>query len=234
MNSNNTVYSTQNDESYLGAIVAYFLIAACFFLIGRNYDRIRSEVQNRTTVKRTNKYSEYQKVKRTKDDEESGALPLVSVSKSNKEKYLEKNLEESKMEIKQLSSELGRMRQRDQSLTAENQILKSKLMNQQNDLGSTNTALLTAGQSTDQSDTLSQNHIDYSGVGSRDNPIHQRYEEFKSSSYSNSNTSPSNVNHEKGSKKNKKNKNLPSEESPQSDEDVVNEIDTFLIEDEDL
>jgi len=51
MNSNNSVYSDQNG-SYLGSMIMYFLIAALFFMIGRNYDRIRSEVQNRNPIKK--------------------------------------------------------------------------------------------------------------------------------------------------------------------------------------
>jgi len=52
-------------------------------------------------------------VKRTKDDEEASSIPLVPTSKTSKEKYLEKNLEESKNEIKQLAGEVNRLRQRD-------------------------------------------------------------------------------------------------------------------------
>jgi len=56
MNSNNTVNSFQND-GYFGTILIYALIAFVFFIIGRNYDRIRTEVKSRTTEKRGNKVS---------------------------------------------------------------------------------------------------------------------------------------------------------------------------------
>ena len=52
----------------------------------------------------------------------------MHTGKTAKEKYLEKNLEETKMEMKQLSSEVAKLRHREQNLGAENQILKSKLM----------------------------------------------------------------------------------------------------------
>jgi len=51
----------------------------------------------------------------------------VHTTKTAKEKYLEKGLEESKQEVKQLSQEVAKLRHREQSLAAENQILKAKL-----------------------------------------------------------------------------------------------------------
>ena len=41
--------------------------------------------------------------KRNEEDEEHSSIPLLHTGKTAKEKYLEKNLEESKTEVKQLS-----------------------------------------------------------------------------------------------------------------------------------
>lgn len=56
MNSNNSV-SAYNDDSFFGTVLVYFFIAALFFFIGRNFDRIRTEVKQRTTEKRGSKVS---------------------------------------------------------------------------------------------------------------------------------------------------------------------------------
>ncbi|CDW72102.1 UNKNOWN [Stylonychia lemnae] len=227
MNSNNQVYSDQNG-SYLGALVVYVLIAAMFFMIGRNYDRIRSEVQSRNPIKKQNKVN---------------TMTTSKTTKTGKEKYLEKNLEESKNEIKQLSSELSRMRQRDQSLSAENQILKSKLMNQQHDLASQlgSSAVLIGNQQS--SDDFIQVNTNMGG-GSRENPIHVRYEESKSIPNTSSNTNTNNQTYldtsksSKAGDQQKQTRKKSEDNSPMSEgkdeDDLVNEIDNFLIEDDDL
>jgi len=46
MNSNNSISSIQN-EGYFGTLLLYFFIASLFFLLGKNYDRVRAAVRDR-------------------------------------------------------------------------------------------------------------------------------------------------------------------------------------------
>ncbi len=54
MNSNNSISSFQN-EGYFGTLILYAFIALLFFFLGRNFDRIKTEVKSRTVEKRGNK-----------------------------------------------------------------------------------------------------------------------------------------------------------------------------------
>ena len=54
MNSMNSDSSFSNDFS-LSSLLFYTVFAALFFYLGRNYDRIRQEVQEQTVIKRSSK-----------------------------------------------------------------------------------------------------------------------------------------------------------------------------------
>jgi hypothetical protein len=51
--------------------------------------------------------------RRREEDEERSSIPLVATGRTAKEKYLEKSLEEQKIEVRQLSREVARLRTRE-------------------------------------------------------------------------------------------------------------------------
>ena len=69
---------------------------------------------------------QHNKLKTDEPDEEKNSV--ADENDSLTIKSLRQDLMESKMEIKQLSDELRRLRQNESSLNAENQILQSKMM----------------------------------------------------------------------------------------------------------
>lgn len=54
MNSNNSPSSYASDATF-GTLLVYAFIAFFFFVIGRNYDRIRTNLKKQSTEKRSSK-----------------------------------------------------------------------------------------------------------------------------------------------------------------------------------
>lgn len=118
----------------------YIFIAILFFSLGRNWANVQRKMQERAQKNSFGSYSynrQHRKLKTDEPDEEK--LSIADENDSNALRGLKQELDESRVEIRQLSDELRRLRQKESTMDAENQILKSKLM-QQDPIGKTEAA----------------------------------------------------------------------------------------------
>ena len=107
--------------------LAFLSVAVLFFQLGMNYATLKAKNLERTgrggpTSIYSNTY-QHVKLKTDEPDEEK-----MTGTDENELAELRSDLEDQRGEAMRLSEEVNRLRQREQSLDAENQILKSKLM----------------------------------------------------------------------------------------------------------
>lgn len=104
-------------------VLMFAFLAIMFFNLGRSYAQIKMKMEERKT-KRSGFGANSMYKKNDDMDEERQQM-------NDENEYLRTvraELEESRQEVRQLSEELRRLRQKESSLDAENQILKSKLL----------------------------------------------------------------------------------------------------------
>ena len=109
----------------------YVFIAILFFSFGKNWANFKQKMIERSREKNgmgSYRYAKHTKLKTDEPDEEG-----LSTNDLYDSRQIKQELQDAKSEVKQLSDELRRLRTRESSLDAENQILKSKLMQDQHD-----------------------------------------------------------------------------------------------------